>query len=73
MQFSVFSNRKFLKMQFSKDLFYAIWFKIAFFVYEIAFPNAPLLKLLPYSIELDSRTLKTYVICIKNTCKTCVL
>jgi hypothetical protein len=35
-----FSDRKFLKMQFLNYLFYAIWFKIAFFVYEIAFSNA---------------------------------
>jgi hypothetical protein len=35
--------------------------------------QTPLLKLLPYSIELESRILKTYVICIKYTCKTCVL
>jgi hypothetical protein len=31
----------FKKTQFPNDLFSAIWFKIALFVYEIAIPNAP--------------------------------
>jgi hypothetical protein len=37
-----FQIANFLKMQFSNGLFYAIWFKIALFVYEIAISNAPL-------------------------------
>jgi hypothetical protein len=40
MQIFALSNRNFLKMQFLNDLFYAIWFKIVFFVYEIAISNA---------------------------------
>jgi hypothetical protein len=39
--FSAFSNRNFLKTQFPNGSFSAIWFKIVFFLYEIAILNAP--------------------------------
>jgi len=40
--FFVFSNRNFLKMQFSNDSFSLIWFKkIVLFIYEIEISNAP--------------------------------
>jgi hypothetical protein len=39
--FSAFSNRNFLKTQFSNGLFSAIWFKIALFLYEIAISTHP--------------------------------
>jgi hypothetical protein len=42
-QFFAFSNRNFFKKktQFPNDSFFAIWFKIVFFPYEIAITNAP--------------------------------
>jgi hypothetical protein len=40
--FFAFSNRSFLKTQFSNGSFFAIWFKIALFLYKIAISNAHL-------------------------------
>jgi hypothetical protein len=47
-QFSTFLNRNFLKQQFLNNLFFAIWFKMTFFVYEIVIPNTPLISGLIY-------------------------
>jgi hypothetical protein len=42
-KFSAFSNRNFLKIPFLNNSFFAIWFKIALIIYEIAIPNTLLI------------------------------
>jgi hypothetical protein len=42
--FSAFSNRNYLKTQFSNYSFFTICFKIVIFIYEIAILNAPFIN-----------------------------